>query len=534
MILVADGWINSDSIIGVAGLIVALLSFLVPVYLNRRMRLDYGIVERSPVVLPPGGVLHVDDEALENPSEVTVVLANRGSRDIHSSDFLEHGKLVLDISVPIKRIIEIQSRPGVDNSKVEFEDTRLKIAPLGIMARQQIKVRLLVTNDQQCELKLREPFPLESVKPHEIHKKLATTTRQAGGPVESLQLSRRTLLVAGTTLAVGIGAVLYWVSDALGSRNSATPPPQVNPPASGPATAPALVPPHLSATLTGHTSSVAAAVFAPGGATLASGSADKTVKLWNIAAKTTTATLVGHTDAVTSVAYTPGGTTLAAGSVDQSVILWSAATGARTATLADSEGIVNALAIRPDGAQLATGDNDNTVTLWSLATDASTAVLQGHSNGVDAVTYSPDGELLASGSGDETVILWAIPSGRKIRTLTGHTDGVTSVAFSPDGQTVASGGFDNLILLWNTQTGTTTATLTGHNATVNGVTYSPDGTILASCSDDGTVILWNAATHANIAPITIGAAAKCVAFSPDGKLLAVGTGKGPIQLWTVQ
>jgi WD40 repeat protein len=528
MIFVADGWINSDNIIGVAGLIVALFSFLVPVYLNRRMRLDYGIVERTPVVLPSGGVLYVDGEAVENPSEVTVVLANRGSRDIHSNDFLEREKLVLDISVPIKKIIEIQSQPGVDHSKVDFEGTRLKIAPLGIMARQQIRVKLLVTNDQQCELKLREPFPLESVKPHEIRKRL-TTTREAG-PVESPQLSRRTLLVAGTTLAVGIGAVAYWLSDTLGSRGSASPQLQVGQPASSSA----LLQPHLSATLTGHTGAVAAAVFAPGGATLASGSADKTAKLWSLAARTTTATLTGHTDAVTSVAYTPSGATLATGSADQSVILWSASTGARTATLADSEGAVNAVAVRPDGAQLATGDDGNTVTLWSLATNASTAVLQGHSNGVAAVTYSPDGELLASGSGDETVILWSIPSGRKVRTLTGHTDGVTSVAFSPDAKTVASGGFDNLILLWNTQTGATIATLTGHNATVNGVAYSPDGTILASCSDDGTVILWNAATHTNTAPITIGAPAKCVTFSPDGKQIAVGTGNGPIQLWTVR
>ena len=532
MISVADGWVNSDNIIGVAGLIVALLSFLVPVYLNRRMRLDYGIVERTPVVLPSGGVLYVDGEAVENPSEVTVVLANRGSQDIHSNDFLEHEKLVLDISVPIKKIIEIQSQPSVDHSKVEFEDTRLKIAPLGIMARQQIKVKLLVTNDQQCELKLREPFPLESVKPHEIHKKL-TTTREAG-PVESAQFSRRTLLVAGTTLAVGIGAVAYWLSDVLNTQKTTSPHLQLGQPAPHSATAPSLAQPHLAATLTGHTNAVAAAAFAPTGAILASGSTDKTVKLWNIATKATTATLTGHTDAVTSVAYTPSGATLAAGSVDQSVILWSAATRTRTATLADPEGAVNALAIRPDGAQLATGDDDNTVTLWSLTTNASTAVLQGHSNGVAAVTYSLDGELLASGSGDETVILWSIPSGRKLRTLTGHTDGVTSVAFSPDAKTVASGGFDNLILLWNTQTGATTATLTGHNATVNGVAYSPDGKILASCSDDGTVILWNATTHANIAPIPIGAPAKCVAFSPDGKLIAVGTGNGPIQLWTVQ
>jgi len=62
--------------------------------------------------------------------------------------------------------------------------------------------------------------------------------------------------------------------------------------------------------------------FAPNGATLASGSADRTVRLWRVADGRLLHTLEGHTDQVDSVAFTPDGATLASGSVDDTVRLW--------------------------------------------------------------------------------------------------------------------------------------------------------------------------------------------------------------------
>ena len=79
--------------------------------------------------------------------------------------------------------------------------------------------------------------------------------------------------------------------------------------------------------LEGHTGSVRSVAFSPDGQLLASGSGDKTVRLWNPATGEQLQKLKGHTDWVRSVAFSPDGQLLASGSDDETVRLWNPATG---------------------------------------------------------------------------------------------------------------------------------------------------------------------------------------------------------------
>lgn len=106
--------------------------------------------------------------------------------------------------------------------------------------------------------------------------------------------------------------------------------------------------------------------YSPDGALLAVGSS---VGIWLYDAQTreVEALLTSHAEAVDSVAFSPDGRTLASGSGDGSVHLWEVATGTLRYALEGHAGGVGSVAFNPDGRTLASG-NWNTVRLWDVAT----------------------------------------------------------------------------------------------------------------------------------------------------------------------
>jgi WD40 repeat protein len=83
---------------------------------------------------------------------------------------------------------------------------------------------------------------------------------------------------------------------------------------------------------------------------LASGSYDKTIKLWEVASGREVRTLSGHTWDVTSVAFSPDGRLLASGSYDNTIKLWDVASGREVRTLSGHTEGVTSVAFSPDGA----------------------------------------------------------------------------------------------------------------------------------------------------------------------------------------
>jgi serine/threonine protein kinase len=201
-------------------------------------------------------------------------------------------------------------------------------------------------------------------------------------------------------------------------------------------------------------------------------------------------TLTSHSYSVTSVAYSPDGQTLASGSGDKTIKLWNVKTGNLLYTISVFSYLVYSVAYSPDGRTFASGSFDSTIKLWNVKTGNLLQTLKGHSNLVISVAYSPDGQTLATGSGDKTIKLWNVKTGNLLQTLTDHTDWVYSVAYSPDGRTLASGSDDSTIKLWDVKTGNLLQTLKGHSNLVISVAYSPDGRTLASGSDDKTIKIW--------------------------------------------
>ena len=284
--------------------------------------------------------------------------------------------------------------------------------------------------------------------------------------------------------------------------------------------------------MTGHQSWVTAVTFNPRMASLASGSLDDSVKIWNLqtgqAVKTLhghprgvndvhidsrgqlliscgdggtikvwslTAgrllhTLEGHVRGVTSVAVDPKGDVLASASKDKTIKLWKLGTGSPLRTLLGSPSTVKAIALSPDGTILFSGGLDHKVRLWDVKTGEMMRFISGHVSPVNDVAVSHNGRFIVSASKDKSLMLWSVGTGAIIHTLRGHTQEVNSVAIAPDNRTIISGSTDRTIKVWDARTGKLLHTLTGHSNTVTAISVHRTGRLIASTSADKTIRVW--------------------------------------------
>ncbi|NER39600.1 MAG: WD40 repeat domain-containing protein [Oscillatoria sp. SIO1A7] len=257
-------------------------------------------------------------------------------------------------------------------------------------------------------------------------------------------------------------------------------------------------------TLTAHSASVYSVAFSQDGQTLASGGVDCTIQLWHLGNIENTSTgasllrtLTGHSFPVYCVGFSADARLLASGSGDYTVKLWNLSSGKLLSTLAGHSSFVYSVAFSPDGQTIATGSADKTIKIWQVTTGQLLRTLISPSP-VNCIAFSPDRRFLISGSRDETIKLWRLGTGSlgagtrpaPTLTLTGHSAEVLSVAISPREPLLASSSHDKTIKLWSLEAGTLVANLTGHLDSVNSVAFSPNGNMLASASHDKTIKIW--------------------------------------------
>src|SRR5256886_2966783 len=236
---------------------------------------------------------------------------------------------------------------------------------------------------------------------------------------------------------------------------------------------------------------VTSLAFSPGDSTLATGSWDGALKLWDVESR---ALLWSgwQTKGPTCLAFAPDGSLLVTGGLEVTVRLWDAKLGTPLQDV-PHPGAVFSLAWSPDGRLLASGDFAGTLRIWQMQQSGpATCVqtLEGHSNWVCGLAFAPDGSRLASASWDGSVKLWELESGRCVQTLTGHTERVHHMAWSPDGGTLASGSLDHTIRLREVKPGRARVVLQGHTDMVNWLAFTPDSRQLLRGSDAGALRPW--------------------------------------------
>jgi WD40 repeat protein len=149
---------------------------------------------------------------------------------------------------------------------------------------------------------------------------------------------------------------------------------------------------------------------------------------------------------VHSVHFSPDGTRIASGSDDKTVRIWDAQTGTLIAgPFQGHSNAVNSVHFSPDGARIASGSTDNTVRIWDAQTGTLVAgPFEGHTNCIRSVDFSPDGTCIASGSDDGTVRISRVGETNRIHPPSQRISSLDNLTFDPNSGWVRNAAGDRM------------------------------------------------------------------------------------------
>jgi WD40 repeat protein/serine/threonine protein kinase len=310
--------------------------------------------------------------------------------------------------------------------------------------------------------------------------------------------------------------------------------------------------------LSEHSEAVTSVCLSADGGLALSGSADRTLKLWQPSEGRCLHTLEGDMGGVAAAALTPNGRLALSASTDAILKLWDLHNGACLRSCRADLDVLTSAALSADGRLAVSASVDGTVHLWDVSAGRLLRVLTGHTGPVHSIALRADGRFALSGSAlflirndgerlftSGQLKWWDTATGRCLPLFEDQSDAVTAVHLSADGRFALTGvgqavlQRDNgrfvqsgAIHLWELATNRLLRTFEGHLGAVTSVCLSFDGRHVLSGSTDATLKLWDAASGHCLRTFAGHAdAVTSVAFSADGRYLISGSADRTARVW---
>jgi pleiotropic regulator 1 len=251
----------------------------------------------------------------------------------------------------------------------------------------------------------------------------------------------------------------------------------------------------LSAVISGHLGWVRAVAFDPSNEWFVTGSADRTIKVWDFAKCCAGSdgglklTLTGHIDTIRGLAVSPRHPYMFSVGEDKLVKCWDLEHNKVIRHYHGHLSAVYCVTIHPTLDILITGGRDSTARVWDMRTKQQVHLLGGHKEAVGTVVANSVDPQVITGSYDSTVKLWDLAAGKAMTTLTHHKKAVRAIAVNPREFSFISASADN-IKKWQCRDGRFLKNFSGHNSVVNALAINEDG-VAFSGGDNGSMCFWD-------------------------------------------
>eukprot|EP00002_Diphylleia_rotans_P015491 TRINITY_DN3002_c0_g1_i2.p1 TRINITY_DN3002_c0_g1~~TRINITY_DN3002_c0_g1_i2.p1 ORF type:complete len:548 (-),score=131.57 TRINITY_DN3002_c0_g1_i2:737-2380(-) len=246
-----------------------------------------------------------------------------------------------------------------------------------------------------------------------------------------------------------------------------------------------------------------------------------------------------HQDEINALAFNRTGTTFASGSLDKTVKIWDTKSGNRITTLQGPVQGVMCVQFSENEESVLGTSNENSIRVWSTQTQRVKHTLTGHTAKVYSAKFFVDGQKIVSGSHDRTLRLWDLNKGYCVKTIF-CTSSCNDLDISRDSRIVVSGHFDNQIRVIDCRNGETCQEIaTAHTGQVTSIEISKDGNYILTNSRDNTIKMidcrnWQVAKTFRHDQYRNGLNWTKSALSHDGNFIAAGSHDGPVFIWNVR
>ncbi|WCJ23482.1 Pre-mRNA-splicing factor PRP46 [Euphorbia peplus] len=242
--------------------------------------------------------------------------------------------------------------------------------------------------------------------------------------------------------------------------------------------------------ISGHLGWVRSIAFDPSNTWFCTGSADRTIKIWDVASGRLKLTLTGHIEQVRGLAISQRHTYMFSAGDDKQVKCWDLEQNKVVRSYHGHLSGVYCLAVHPTIDLLLTGGRDSVCRVWDVRTKVQVFALAGHDNTVCSVFTRPTDPQVVTGSHDTTIKFWDLRYGKTMVTLTHHKKSVRAMAMHPSEHAFASASADNIkkfslpkgVFLHNM--------LSQQKTIINAMAINEDG-VMATGGDNGSMWFWD-------------------------------------------